>query len=92
MTGLVSLLIKDIGSAKIFNIGDEVFLTGDLSRDGSNAKYVALSEIVVGMKPKNLTFEQAAAMPLTNFTAYESLYDRLLLSQKEKGKTLLIKY
>ncbi|XP_047995558.1 zinc-type alcohol dehydrogenase-like protein SERP1785, partial [Leguminivora glycinivorella] len=33
---------------------------------------------------------QAAAMPLTTVTAYESLYDRLLLSEKDKGKTLLI--
>lgn len=84
-------IIVDKGSnGKLFNIGDEVFFTGDFSRDGSNAQYVALSEIVVGRKPKNLTFEQAAAMPLTSFTAYESLYDRLLLSEKDKGKSLLI--
>lgn len=84
-------IVVDKGpGGKLFTIGDEVFFTGDFSRDGSNAQYVALSEIVVGMKPKNLTFEQAAAMPLTSFTAYESLYDRLLLSQKDKGKSLLI--
>lgn len=84
-------IVVDKGSnGKLFNIGDEVFFTGDFSRDGSNAQYVALSEIVVGLKPKNLTFEQAAAMPLTSFTAYESLYDRLLLSEKDKGKSLLI--
>lgn len=84
-------IVVDKGSAgKLFNIGDEVFYIGDFSRDGSNAQYVALNEILVGMKPKNLTFEQAAAMPLTSFTAYESLYDRLLLSQKDKGKSLLI--
>lgn len=84
-------IVVDKGSSgKLFNIGDEVFFTGDFSRDGSNAQYVALSEIVVGTKPKNLTFEQAAAMPLTSFTAYEALYDRLLISQKDKGKSLLI--
>lgn len=84
-------IVVDKGSSgKLFNIGDEVFFTGDFSRDGSNAQYVALNEIVVGTKPKNLTFEQAAAMPLISFTAYESLYDRLLLSQKDKGKSLLI--
>lgn len=77
-------------SAKIFNVGDEVFFTGDLRRNGSNAQYVALNETQVGPKPKNLSFEQAAAMPLTAVTAYESLYDRLLLTEKDKGKTLLI--
>ncbi|CAK1595901.1 unnamed protein product [Parnassius mnemosyne] len=75
---------------KTFNIGDEVFFTGDLRKNGSNAQYIALDEIHVGPKPKNLTFEQAAAMPLTTVTAYESLYDRLLLSEKDRGKSLLI--
>lgn len=75
---------------KHFNIGDEVFFTADTGRNGSNAQYIALHEVHVGSKPKNLTFEEAAAMPLTAVTAYESLYDRLLLSEKDKGKTLLI--
>jgi NADPH:quinone reductase len=75
---------------KTFQIGDEVFFTGDLRKNGSNAQYVALDQILVGHKPKNLTFEQAAAMPLTAVTAYESIFDRLLLSEKDKGKTLLI--
>lgn len=77
-------------SAKTFNIGDEVFFTGDHRRNGSNAQYVALDEVLVGTKPKKLTFEQAAAMPLTSVTAYECIYDRLLISSKDKGRTLLI--
>ncbi|XP_032521973.2 zinc-type alcohol dehydrogenase-like protein SERP1785 [Danaus plexippus] len=75
---------------KIFNIGDPVFFTGDLRKNGSNAQYVALNEIMVGSKPKNLTFEEAAAMPLTAVTAYESLFDRLMLSKNDAGKSLLI--
>ncbi|CAG9584517.1 unnamed protein product [Danaus chrysippus] len=75
---------------KIFNIGDPVFFTGDLRKNGSNAQYVALNEIMVGPKPKNLTFEEAAAMPLTAVTAYESLFDRLKLSKNDAGKSLLI--
>ncbi|XP_063534130.1 zinc-type alcohol dehydrogenase-like protein SERP1785 [Cydia strobilella] len=77
-------------NTKYFNVGDEVFFTADLRRNGSNAQYVAIDEVMVGVKPKNFTFEQAAAMPLTTVTAYESLYDRLLLSENDKGKTLLI--
>ncbi|XP_053607774.1 zinc-type alcohol dehydrogenase-like protein SERP1785 [Plodia interpunctella] len=75
---------------KHFNVGDEVFFTGDLRKNGANAQYVALNEVMVGVKPKNLTFEQAAAMPLTSVTAFESLFDRLLITEKDKGKTLLI--
>ncbi|KAJ0177073.1 hypothetical protein K1T71_007082 [Dendrolimus kikuchii] len=77
-------------NSKLFNIGDEVFFTGDLRKNGTNAQYVALNEIIVGKKPKTLTFEQAASMPLTSVTAYESLFDRLLISDKDKGKSLLI--
>lgn len=73
-----------------FQVGDEVFFTGDLRKNGSNAQYVALNEILLGPKPKSLSFEEAAAMPLTSVTAYESLYDRLGLSEKDEGKTLLI--
>ncbi|XP_059045325.1 zinc-type alcohol dehydrogenase-like protein SERP1785 isoform X2 [Achroia grisella] len=77
-------------NARIHNIGQEVFFTGNLARNGSNAEYIALDEVHVALKPTNLTFEQAAAMPLTSVTAYESLYDRLLLTEKDKGKSILI--
>ncbi|XP_075973326.1 zinc-type alcohol dehydrogenase-like protein SERP1785 [Anticarsia gemmatalis] len=76
--------------ANLFNVGDEVFFTGDLRRSGSYAQYMAVDQILVGPKPKKLTFEQAAAMPLTSLTAFESLYDRLQLSEKDKGKSLLV--
>lgn len=75
---------------KYFNVGDEVFFIGDIRKNGSNAQYIALDEILVGSKPRNLSFEQAAAMPLTTLTAYESLFDRLLLTEKDKGKSLLV--
>lgn len=77
-------------NVNLFKVGDEVFFTGDLRKSGSNAQYMAVDQIMVGPKPKKLTFEQAAAMPLTSVTAFESIYDRLLLSEKDKGKSLLI--
>ncbi|KAM3964457.1 zinc-type alcohol dehydrogenase-like protein SERP1785 isoform 1-T1 [Aphomia sociella] len=77
-------------NTKLHKIGDEVFFAGNITRNGCNAQYVAVDEILVAAKPKNLTFEQAAAMPLTGVTAYESLYDRLFLSDKDKGKSILI--
>jgi NADPH:quinone reductase-like Zn-dependent oxidoreductase len=38
-----------------------------------------VDERIVGTKPKSLSFEEAAAMPLTTITAWEALYDRLCL-------------
>ncbi|XP_050561119.1 zinc-type alcohol dehydrogenase-like protein SE_1777 [Spodoptera frugiperda] len=76
--------------ANLFNVGDEVFFTGDLRKSGSNAQYMAVDQYLVGIKPKNWTFEQAAAIPLVTLTACESIFDRLLLSEKDKGKSILI--
>lgn len=84
-------IVVDKGTeVDIYKLGDDVFFTGDFRRNGSNAQYVALDEMSVGPKPKTLTFEQAAAMPLISLTAYEILFDRMHLSEKDKGKTLLI--
>lgn len=38
--------------ANLFNVGDEVFFTGDLRKSGSNAQYMAVDQYLVGIKPK----------------------------------------
>lgn len=74
-----------------FKPGDEVYYAGDLTRSGSNAEYQLIDERIVGLKPKTLSNAEAAAMPLTALTAWESLYDRIRISeQKDKGKSILI--
>ncbi|HEX7927838.1 MAG TPA: NAD(P)-dependent alcohol dehydrogenase [bacterium] len=56
-------------------VGDEVF--GDLAGSGwgAYAEYVCVPEGVVVPKPKNLTFEQAASLPLAAGTAVQGLRD-----------------
>ena len=74
-----------------FKVGDEVFYAGDITRDGSNAEFQLVDERIVGHKPKNLSVAEAAAIPLTGLTAYESLFDRIRVNpEKDKGKTVLI--
>ena len=41
-------------------------------------------------KPANLSFAEAAAMPLTTITAYEVLFDRMHMKRDAEGSTLLI--
>jgi NADPH:quinone reductase-like Zn-dependent oxidoreductase len=43
---------------------------------GAFAEYVCASESAVAMKPDNLTFEQAAAVPMAGFTALQGLRDK----------------
>lgn len=78
------------GKVSLFNVGDEVFYAGDVTRDGSNATHQLVDERIVGRKPKSLNFEQAAALPLTSITAWESLFDRLKITSKDNSKTLLL--
>jgi len=64
----------------LFKKGDAVYYAGSISRPlGTNCEYHLVDERIVGRKPKSLSFEEAAAMPLTTITAWEALYDRLSL-------------
>jgi zinc-binding alcohol dehydrogenase family protein len=85
-------IVEAIGDkVSLFKVGDEVYYAGDLTKQGSNAEYQIIDERIVGHKPKSLTVEQAAAMPLTGLTAWEILFDRIRIDpEKDKGKTILI--
>jgi NADPH:quinone reductase-like Zn-dependent oxidoreductase len=64
--------VETVGAdVKRFGPGDEVF--GEV--DGAFAEYVCVPENMLETKPTNLTFEQAAAMPLAGNTALMGLRD-----------------
>ncbi len=74
-----------------FKVGNEVYYAGDITRSGSNAEYQLIDERIVGHKPKKLSVAEAAAIPLTGLTAWESLFDRIKVNPAtDKGKTVLI--
>jgi len=85
-------IIEAVGEeVSLFNVGDEVYYAGDITRSGSNAEFQLVDERIVGKKPVSLSIEASAAMPLTALTAWETLFDRMRLNpEKDKGKTLLI--
>ena len=78
--------------ATLFKPGDEVFYAGDITRSGSNAEFQLVDERIVGRKPTSLSFAEAAALPLTTLTAYESFFDRLGIDRDggNKGESVLI--
>ncbi|MFH9728190.1 NAD(P)-dependent alcohol dehydrogenase [Streptomyces sp. NPDC017254] len=59
------------GSVSRFAVGDEVY--GEA--DGAFAEYVSAAADKIAVKPRNLTFEQAAAVPLAGGTALKALRD-----------------
>lgn len=85
-------VVEAIGeNVTLFNIGDEVIYAGDLTKQGSNAEYQVVDERIVGRKPKSLSDNDSAVIPLTALTAWEILFDRMRLNtEKDKGKSLLI--
>lgn len=85
-------VVEEVGDAVTkFKVGDEVFYAGDITRSGSNAEYQLIDERIVGYKPKNLTNAEAAAIPLTGLTAWESIFDRIKVRPKiDQGKSILI--
>ncbi|MEM9272523.1 MAG: zinc-binding alcohol dehydrogenase family protein [Cyanobacteria bacterium P01_F01_bin.143] len=75
-----------------FKPGDEVYYAGDITRPGSNSEFQLIDKRIVGRKPQNLDFAQAAAFPLTSITAWEALFDRLNIDKTgaDAGKSILI--
>ena len=70
-----------------FKPGDAVFYAGTIGRSGSNAEFHLVDERIVGRKPTSLNWAQAAALPLTAITAWETLFDRLDVRKPVPGVT-----
>jgi len=77
--GTVEAVGKDVTQ---FRPGDEVFG----ARSGALAEYVCVRDAVV-LKPANLTFEQAAAVPVAALTALQGLRDK---GQIQPGQSVVI--
>ena len=83
----VAGVVESTGSnVSLFKVGDEVYYAGDITRPGCNSQYHLVDERIVGHKPTTLTFEEAAAMPLTTITAWEALFDRLSVEKAVAGR------
>src|SRR5512133_3260472 len=66
--------VEEVGkNVKQFKPGDEVF--GDISGCGWGgfAEYVCVSETALALKPTNLSFEEAAAVPMAAVTALQGI-------------------
>jgi NADPH:quinone reductase-like Zn-dependent oxidoreductase len=80
VAGQVEMVGKNVGQ---FKPGDEVF--GVCL--GACAKYACAGEGKLSPKPENVTFEQAAAVPIAAVTALQGVRD---MAQVQAGQTLLI--
>jgi len=75
--GLVEAVGKNV---KQFQTGDEVFGFGT----GGFAEYISVSQDALVLKPTNVTFEQAAVVPISGFTALQALRDQAKVQPGQK--------
>jgi NADPH2:quinone reductase len=89
VAGVVEAVGPDV---RLFTPGQRVWYAGARQRQGANAELHLVDERLVGRMPASLGFAQAAAMPLTTITAWESLFDRLQIptGQPSQPGTLLV--
>ncbi len=84
-------VVAEIGEmVNDFVVGDSVYYAGDLSRDGAYASHQIVDSRIMAKMPTVLSFEDAAALPLTALTAYESLFDRMGIDTNSDASVLII--
>lgn len=67
-----------------FKVGDRVFARPDTTRFGTYAEHTIIDEQLLAVIPENVSFKEAAAVPLAGLTAYQALFDhgKLMAGQK----------
>lgn len=87
------IVVETGDECTLFQPGDEVFYAGDIKRPGTNSHYHLVDERIVGHQPQTLNFAESAAMPLTSITAWEGLFERLMIDmgdQENQERSILI--
>ncbi|MGO4953291.1 NADP-dependent oxidoreductase [Paenibacillus sp. DRB1-1] len=74
LSGIIEAVGDDVLN---FKVGDPVYTRLPLNKIGAFAEYAAVNEDALSIMPENLSFIEAAAVPLTALTAYQALHDVL---------------
>jgi NADPH:quinone reductase-like Zn-dependent oxidoreductase len=84
---IAGVVEKTGATAKKFKPGDAVYCYLSVMRGGGYAEFAIARESETALKPKNIDFVTAAAVPLAGTTAWQALIDS---GKIEKGQTVLI--
>ena len=78
-------IVSRVGSrVQRFKVGDEVYARAPDFRIGSFAESIAIKESALARKPKNLSMEEAASLPLVGLTAWQALVENAKLKPGQK--------
>lgn len=81
VSGVVESLAEGVGDV---SIGDEVYALTSFCRNGGAAEYVAIHAADLAQKPKTLDHAQAAAVPLSALTVWQSFFDHTRLTPGQR--------
>lgn len=81
----VAGVVVRVGSrVRQFKPGDEVYARPDDFRIGAFAEFIAIKESSLAIKPKALSMEEAASIPLVGLTAWQALIERADIKKGQK--------
>jgi len=81
---VAGVVVKAGPRVQQFKAGDEVYARPDDFRIGTFAELVPVKEASLALKPKGLTMEEAASIPLVGLTAWQALVERARLENGQK--------
>src|ERR1700719_43094 len=84
---IAGVVEKAGANAKRFKKGDAIYCYLSVMRGGGYAEFAIAKESETALKPKNINFVDAAAVPLAATTAWQALIDSAKI---DKGQTVLI--
>jgi NADPH:quinone reductase-like Zn-dependent oxidoreductase len=81
---VAGVVVRAGSQVRRFKSGDEVYARPDKDRIGAFAEFIAMHESDVAIKPKVLTMEEAASIPLVGLTAWQALIEKANLKKGQK--------
>ncbi|WP_457332052.1 NADP-dependent oxidoreductase [Rhizobacter sp. P5_C2] len=81
---VAGVVVKVGARVRQFKPGDEVYARADDFRIGTFAEFVPVKEASLALKPKGLTMEEAASIPLVGLTAWQALVEKAGLKKGQK--------
>src|SRR3954469_14505576 len=81
IAGVIEAVGKEV---KNYKAGDEIIGSLEWQKQRAFAEYVATKEKYITRKPKNLSMQESAAIPLASLTAWQALFDHAHLQATEE--------
>jgi alcohol dehydrogenase len=81
---VAGIIMKAGSKVTRFKVGDEVYARPADYHIGTFAEYIAIDENDVALKPKDISMEEAASIPLVGLTAWQALVEKGNLKKGQK--------